>query len=117
MTTGVMQMLVSGVAVSLRWQPQGVGDRPDEGDQESIWSDTRASGGGQAFPFYYAANAIRDNFGPGTTLYRASASTPDIGVLASATRTLLVNQRATPVTVSIDGQTPIRLAGYEVRLL
>ncbi len=49
--------------------------------------------------------AIRQHFGAGTPLYRTTASSGDIEVLASATQTLLVNKRSTAVTVGINGKT------------
>ncbi len=106
----------SGVAVPLRWQPQGVQGQPFQGDQESLFSDTRFPGGGQPFPYYYAAKAFHDNFGPGTPLYRATTSSPGVAVLASDTKTLLINESPTPLQVSVDGAVTT-LEGYEVRVL
>jgi len=115
-TTALMRMVQSGAAVELRWQPQGVAGSSYQGDQESLWSDTRVSGGGQAFPAYTWNKAIHTNFAPGAVLYRTTSSSPDVEVLASATTTLLVNKRSTSLTVSVNGNV-ITLAGYEVRLI
>ncbi|HEV8632796.1 MAG TPA: xylan 1,4-beta-xylosidase [Chloroflexota bacterium] len=116
MTSALIAMARSGAGVALRWQPQGERGQPYEGNTESIWSDTRQAGGGQPFPFYYSQRALKDHFPPGTPLYRATASSSDVEVLASADRTLLVNKRSTAAAVLVDGVT-ITLAGYEVRLL
>jgi hypothetical protein len=59
---------------------------------------------------------LHDYFGLGTQLYKATSSSPDVDVLASATKPLLVNKLATPLTVNVDG-TVIIMAGYEMRLL
>jgi hypothetical protein len=108
--------VVGGAAVALHWQPQGVSTKAYQGDQESLFSDTRVAGGGQPFPFYGVFKAIHDDFPPGTQLYQARSSSPDVAVLASATQTLLLNKRPSSTTVSVDG-TLLTLAGYDVRVL
>jgi hypothetical protein len=108
--------VVGGAAVSLHWQPQGVSTKAYQGDQESLFSDTRVAGGGQPFPFYAVFKAFHDDFPPGTQLYQARSSSPDVEVLASATHTLLINKRPSSTTVSVDG-TLLTLAGYDVRVL
>ncbi len=115
MAAALVKMITSGAANALRWQPQGIAGSSYQGDQESMWSDTRSAGGGKPFPFYYTQKALHDFFGPGTTLYQATSS-GSVEVLASANKTLLINKRATTTTVSLDGAT-LTLAGYEVRIV
>jgi len=81
-----------------------------------LFTATTVAGGGQATVYYPVQKALHDYFGPGTLLYKATSSSPDVDVLASATKFLLVNKLATPLTVNVNG-TVIATAGYEVRLL
>jgi hypothetical protein len=113
MSTVLSQMLKSGTTIPLRWQPQGTADASYNGDIESVWSDTRVLGGGQPFPFYESLRAFRESFGSGTAIYGVNSSSPDVEVLASAARTLVVNKRSTPVRVSINGSM-ISMTAYQV---
>lgn len=103
----------SSVAVSLRWSPQSTSDGMHKDNRQNLFSDTRVAGGGQPFPNYYVYKAFHEHFGAGTQLYRTISSSPDVEVLASATKTLLINKRSTSITVSVNG-TLITMAGYQV---
>ncbi len=116
LATTLVHMIESGAAMQLRWQPQGETAMSFQGNTESLWSDAAVAGGGQPFPYYHTQKAIKEHFAPGTTLYKTLTSSPEVEMLASATRTLLINQRPTTVTVSVDGSR-ITMAGYEVRVL
>jgi uncharacterized repeat protein (TIGR01451 family) len=107
---------LGGATVSLRWQPEGIANQPFGGDQESLWSDTAAPSGGQPFPSFYVYKAFHDDFPPGTRLYAATSSSPDVEALASATRTLLINKSNAAHTVSLDGGL-VALAPYQVKLV
>ena len=106
---------MDGAAASFRFQPQGVAGRPYEGDQESLFSDTRHDNGGKPFPANDAYRFFNQEFPPGTPLYGATSSSPDVEVLASKTDTLLINKRPVPVAVDLDGRT-VTLGRYEVHL-
>jgi len=108
--------LKGGSAVTLRWQPQGVSGSIYYGNDENLFSDTRQSGGGQPFPSYWVYQSFDDFFSSGTPLYKATSSSPDVEVLASATRLLLINKRPASTTVDVNGRR-ITLARYEVRVL
>jgi hypothetical protein len=112
----LLHELLGGAAASLRWAPQGEAGGWYGGNDENLFSDTRVVGGGQPFPSYWTYRAFHDNFPPGTTLYRASSSSPDLEVLASATHTLLINKRSSSLTASVNGSA-VTLAPYEVRVL
>ena len=103
-------------AASFRFQPQGVAGDTYDGDQESLFSDTRVIGGGQPFLAQRVYQTFKDSFPPGTQLYWSSSSSPDVEVLASATKTLLINKRNAAVSVAVNG-TVVPLARYEVRTL
>jgi hypothetical protein len=104
--------LTAGASVSMRWSPQA---QPNELVGQNLFTDTLVEGGGQPLPAYYVYKAFREHFGPGTQLYQSSSSSPDIEVLASATKTLLINKRSTAVRVRLNDQL-INLQGYEVRI-
>lgn len=115
----LLHELRGGANVSLRWGPIGnnyyatVGQNPNV---ESLLSDVDIPGGGQPYPSYWAYRAFTEQFAPGTQLYAATSSSPNVEVLASATATLLINKRSVPTTVSVNNQV-ITLARYEVRVL
>jgi hypothetical protein len=112
MTDALVQMMLSGVSVSLRWQPEASGSR----DNESLWTSTRSPGGGQPYPFFSSAKLLHDYFPPGTQLVRSSASSPQVEVLASDKHVLAINKGASPVAVSCAGRFET-LAPYAVVLL
>jgi len=115
MALSLVEMARTGGAVALSWGPQGDSTAPKPGDFDSLWGDTQSASGGEPFPFYYTQKAFHDFFGPGTTLYSASASSPDVAVLASARATLVVNMRADAITVGLGGEN-VKVAGYGVYL-
>jgi hypothetical protein len=59
---------------------------------------------------------FNSDFGPGTQLFMAASSSPDVEVLASATKTLLINRRDAKVMVRLDGR-DLTMNPYEVRLV
>jgi hypothetical protein len=104
-----LHALRSGVSVALLWDPELE-------DWNYLFNSTRTAGGGAPSPHYEVVAIFNKNFGPGTQLYKATSSSPDIEVLASAARTLLINKRPTSVTLRLDGQ-QVLMAPYEVRLM
>ncbi|HLJ68965.1 MAG TPA: hypothetical protein VKX16_16555, partial [Chloroflexota bacterium] len=112
----MLHELKGGSAVTLSWQPQGVASDKYGGNWQALWSDTRLTGGGQPFPYYWAFRAFHQDFGPGTKLYRATSSSPDVEVLASASHILLINKRDGTTVVKLNGS-PVSLAPYQVRVL
>jgi hypothetical protein len=103
-------MLLAGSAVALLWSPQA--SDVDHG----LFTDTRKPGGGQPLPHHRVLKLFHDHFGPGTPLYRATSSSPEVEVLSSAKKTLLINKRPDPVRVDLDGRS-LTLERYEVRAL
>jgi hypothetical protein len=87
-----------------------------EGGAYYLFSSVKSPDGGQTTPHYRVFQIFHDDFGPGTPLYAASSSSPDVEVLASASKLLLINKCNAPVRVRVAGRT-IPLARYEVRLL
>lgn len=114
MAEGLMRMVESDASAVLIWQPQG--DATGASFPVGLFTDTRVAGGGQQTVYYAVYQALHDDFGPGTQLYKATASPPAVDVLASATKILLVNELPTPLTVDLNGTTRM-LGGYEVCLL
>jgi hypothetical protein len=107
----LLHMVKSGVAVALLWGPMG-----SNGLGTALFSDVRQPDGGAPTPLANVFRILHDHFGPNTPLFRATSSAPDVEVLASARKTLLVNKRLEAVTVSLDGK-ELHLAANEVRLL
>lgn len=111
--------LLGGASVSLRWGPIGnqyFGDIGGNANIESLLSPVARADGGQPYPNYAVYLAFYQYFGPGTALYASTSSSTDVEVLAQATVALLINKRATPVTVSVNGVV-LTLAAYEVRVV
>jgi hypothetical protein len=109
--SALLHMVRSGVAVALLWGPMGSG-----GLGTSLFSDVRQPDGAVPSPLSNVFRILHDHFGPNTPLFRATSSAPDVEVLASARKTLLINKRLEAVTVMLDGN-EVRLAANEVRLL
>ena len=81
-----------------------------------LFTSTKTADGGKPSPHYEVVKTFNDNFGPGVQLYKATSSSPDVEVLASATKMLLINKRNTTVTLAVDGR-QVLLTPYEVRLV
>lgn len=101
-------MIEAGTSVALLWSPQ----KSDVA--HALFTDTRKPGGGQPLPLFAVYKTLHDDFGPGTKLYRAVASSPDVEALVSDRVTLLINKRPAPVTVRLDGQS-VTLGRYQVK--
>jgi len=116
---GLASMLVehvrAGASVSLRWGPQGNAAHPFGGNRQSMFSDTRLPGGGRRFPAYRAYRMVHEHFGRGTRLVAASSSSPDVLVLASRRRVLLVNRSAAALRIRLGGRV-LRLKRNGIRL-
>jgi hypothetical protein len=110
MASALIRMLESGAAVALRWQPQADPNR----DDESLWTDTSSPDGGAYFPFFNTMATLRRDFGPGTALYQPSVTSSRVDVLATASKTLLVNKTPSSLTVRLNGA-GLSLAPFEVR--
>ncbi len=99
--------LINGTAVALHWDP--VGYAP-------LITSTTNSSGGQTTLHYDVVSMFNKNFGSGRKLYQTSCSDPEyLEVLASATKTLLINNRSSLVNVNLDG-VAISLNPYKVKL-
>ncbi len=104
-----LHALLSGVYVALLWGPANQ-------RWNYLFTSTSTPDGGKPSPHYQVVRIFNRNFGPGTKLYRATSSSPDIEVLASRTRTMLINKRDAVVEVRLDGHS-LMLAPYEVRMV
>ncbi|MGD0124380.1 MAG: hypothetical protein ABSF46_03400 [Terriglobia bacterium] len=104
-----LHALRSGVAVALLWD--AVLAR-----WNYLFTSTKTPDGGQPSPHYQVVKLFNTSFGPGTELFNATSSSPDVEVLASRFKTLLINKRDAKVDVRLDGA-PLTLNPYEVRLV
>jgi hypothetical protein len=104
-----LHALRSGVSVALLWDAE----LPK---WNYLFTSTKTAEGGQASPHYQVVKMFNTQFGPGTRLFKATSSTPDVEVLASATKTLLINKQDARVPVMLDRHL-LNLGPYEVRLV
>lgn len=101
--------ILGGADQLTHWGIQGGGTLAYQGNQASnLLQDTRyntwAGNGypaGSAFPTYDVALAVQQNFKNGTALKRASSSDGSVKVLASATKTMLVNTNEHTVRIRL----------------
>ena len=104
-----LHALRSGVAVALLWDAELE-------KWNYLFTSTKTPDGGQPSPHYQVVKLFNTYFGPGTPLFKTSSSSPDVEVLASRTKTLLINKRDAKVEVRLDGA-PLTLNPYEVRMV
>ena len=104
-----LHALQSGVSVALLWDAE----LPK---WNYLFTSTKTADGGQDSPHYRVVKIFNRYFGPGAQLFKATSSSPDVEVLATATKTLLINKRDGKVLVRLDGH-PLELESYEVRLV
>jgi hypothetical protein len=110
-TFAMMEFLKAGGAVALSW---GGTDEGRAGPR--IWTNTTA-GGGTVLPFYFSYRAFKDYFGPGTNLYKPTISPAGrVDALASSDTVMLVNETATTLLVSVDGN-GVSLDPHQVTVL
>ncbi|MEM8535815.1 MAG: hypothetical protein AAGF95_33620 [Chloroflexota bacterium] len=66
--------------------------------------------------FYKSFRFITRHFGPGTELYATTSSSPDVEVLASLDKTIIINKRNSAVAVQVNGLI-IEIPAYNVRMI
>jgi hypothetical protein len=112
-STALANMLTSGGSTALQWQPQG--DKYGYSYSEGLFTDTNMANGGKATAFAASSQAFKDNFGPGTALRAVKTSNNNVTVIASRTKTMLINHLAWNQTVTVNGKT-FTLGSYQVLL-
>lgn len=104
-----LHALLAGASVGLLWGPAAQ-------KWNYLFTSTKTADGGQPSPHYRIVKIFNKDFGPGTKLYKTNSSSKYIEVLASSSKTLLINKRKEDVPVNLNGKL-IKLAPYEVRLI
>jgi hypothetical protein len=104
-----LHALLSGISVVLLWDAEIQ-------RWNYLFTSTKTAEGGQPSPHYQVVKIFNNDFGPGTPLFMATSSSPDVEALASATKTLLINKRDAKVMVRLDGN-DLTMTPYEVRLV
>lgn len=118
LTAMLINELTGGSAVSLRWSPGGDNDQVSgQPNIQSLFTDTRVSGGGQPYPAYYGYKAIHDHFGPSTPLVQLTSSSQNVIGIASASKILLVNTSDAAQTVTVNGKVVVSLARYQIHVM
>lgn len=110
------QEVTHGVAVSLRWSPEGNNEGPLTGgniDQESLYSDMSVSGAPLPYPSYGVYSLFNALFGQGAKIYAATINDPMVLALGVGSEILLINQANVSKTIYINGRS-IALAPYQV---
>ena len=124
---GALQFDACAEASIYLWMNRGAGAtpvtallwNPSEGESEvthPLFTRTATPDGGQPTPHYSVFKWFHDYFGPGTPLCQAISSDPEIEVLASPAKTLLINKRNSAQTVTVNG-TAFFMPAYGVLLL
>jgi hypothetical protein len=101
-------MLMGGSAAALLWNPLDNGET-----SHGIIRDVRAPDGGQPTVLYEVFRGFHDYFGAGTSILKAASSSPDVEVLASPGKTMLINKRPGPVSVRLGAAT-MTIPAYSV---
>jgi hypothetical protein len=92
---------------------------PEEGEESCphyLFTNTTPATGGQPTPHYYVYKGMHDYFPSGTQFYKATSSDPNVEVLASADKTMLINKYNTAKFLSVNG-VEYTLTAYEVRFV
>jgi hypothetical protein len=113
MTNAMISTIKSGASYALLWGIEGGitgAYQEGAGDEEGLIAN------GQPTPWYYSVQDFKTYFGPGTQLYATSVSQQTVSVLASQTKTMLVNQLGTSQTVNMNGQI-LTLSPYQVAVI
>lgn len=113
MTNAMIDTVQSGAFYALTWGVEGGLEgvyKEGDGQQEGLLS------GGKPTPFYYSLQDLKTYFAPGTQLYNTTISQPTVSVLASQSKTLLVNQLGSTQNVTVNGQ-PFVLTAYQVAVI
>ena len=103
------QMASHDSSVALLWQPMDSGEVP-----AALISNVQAKNGGRALPLWDVYRIFHDDFPPGTPLVSAISSSPEVQVLASPERTLLINHSERTLIAKVNG-VPYALGRYDVR--
>jgi hypothetical protein len=112
-TLALFQMMPD-VAVSLRWKPEGIASWPYDGDQESVWRDTRYPGGGKLFPFGMSVSEFDRCFPVGEPLYATHTGRADIAAFASARCVAVINESASSIDALAVEKKAVNLPPYGV---
>lgn len=114
MANGLIYTARSGAFTGLVWQAQG--DAQGFSFPLGLWTDANVSGGGQATPFYNTQKAFKDNFGPGTLFYKVTSTSPNLEVLASQTKAMVVNKTNTTMNIEVNG-IALAMSPYQVSVV
>jgi hypothetical protein len=105
----MIKFLKAGGSVAFSW-----GDLGDGVSDTGLWTTTASAVGAQILPWYNTVKAFKEDFPPGTLIYKATVSAPaEAEALASARHVMLVNRTASTISVSVNGSS-VSLSRYQV---
>ncbi|HLZ56813.1 MAG TPA: hypothetical protein VKR06_07690 [Ktedonosporobacter sp.] len=111
-TYSMMMLIKAGGAVALEWGGTGDGTK-----STGLWTSTSRANGGLALPWYYSYKAFRDDFGPGTIIYKTTTTSSHFAILATSLKTIVVNKTDQKLTIHINQHTSLSLLPYQVQIL
>jgi hypothetical protein len=115
------ELWMNGAAKAYRWMPMGDVDNPSAptkytntyayfrntsavGIGNSTNTDVTSTGAGTKYKAYDVAKLFADNFTPGTSIYNATSSDPDLLCMASGSKLLVINTNlTTSKTFMVEG--------------
>ena len=100
----------AGYATIMEWRPEG--DSTGLANPVGLWR----SSDGAITPYGTVQQAFAQNFGPGTVLKNITIPDPEVSIIASATKALLINKSPNSKSVLLDGST-VNLTAYQVVLV
>jgi hypothetical protein len=106
---GLRRAALAGYEGIMHWRPEG--DANGHANPIALWNSSGVATGLAAID-----QAFVDNFSAGVDLLSPQNVPANIGVLASATKVLLINKTSSSQTVVVEGVT-YTLAGWEVRVI
>lgn len=104
-----LHALLAGASLALLWGPAAQ-------KWNYLFTSTKNADGGKPSPHYEVVKKMNKYFGPGTSLVKTESSSNDVEVLASPVKTMLINKRPDPVSITLNGK-KLLLKEYEVRFV
>jgi hypothetical protein len=115
MASSLIKCIKAGSSAVLIWQPEG--DKDGFSFPLGLWTSTDNAGGGKPTPFYDTYSHFKEHFSEGAEIVKTSFNSEDINTIATKDKVLMVNQGNTVTEATINGEQPVLLNPYEVKLM
>ena len=107
-----IKMITSDASVALLW-----GNDTINHCMPPLWSNTTLIGGGLPFLWFNSTKTINFDFGSGKTICKSTSSSPDVAVLATDNKAMLINKTNQNQAITLNGEIINSLYPYEVRFI